>query len=152
MTTWQVASWLLRPEGITSGGTPIACGLAMVVAPKNVSPPAHELSTAELLGRLTQQTVALGKAEVARVKSDALALAGPAGRLAVLSIVALVAFSIGLAAFCFALYFGVESLTNSPLIASLVAGGAAWLVAFVMGGLALGGLRAIIASSSGRSA
>lgn len=122
----------------------------MVAAPKDVSTRTQDLSMPELLGRLAQQTVALTKAEIGRVKAEAVAMVGPAARAIVLGTVALIGFTVGLAAFGFALYFGVESLTNSPVIAALVVGGAAWFITFVTGGLALAGLRAMLAAHEER--
>src|SRR5688572_13989406 len=103
----------------------------------------EDMSTGELINRLTRETTALVKAEVARLKLQATSLVPQVAVFAMFAIVALGTFLLGLIAFGVALFAGVRTATGSEVIAGLVAGAIAWVIAAVAAGICAGIGRAI---------
>jgi hypothetical protein len=104
---------------------------------------AEDLSTGELITRLTSETTALVKAEVARIKLQAVSLVPQVVVLTMMGIIGLGTFLLGLVAFGIALFAGVQAASGSSVIAGLVAGGIAWLIAAIAAAICAGMARAI---------
>jgi hypothetical protein len=100
-------------------------------------------STGELISRLTRETSALVKAEVARLKLQASSIMAPAVSLGVLAVFAASTFMVGLFAFGVALFVGIQSLTGSAVLGGVVVGAVGFVLAGIAGALAAGVVRTI---------
>jgi hypothetical protein len=103
----------------------------------------EDASTGELITRLTRETVALAKAEVARLRLQASSIVAPAAVIGAMTIVAMGTFLLGLTALGVALFAGILAVTKSFVISGLVVGAVAWIIAAVAGAICAGVARAI---------
>ena len=106
-------------------------------------PDVDHASTGELITRLTRETGALVKAEVARLKLRASSIVGPAISIVVLGLIGAGTFALGLLGFGVALFSGIHALTGSALVAGLVVGAVAWIFAAIAGAICAAVVRAI---------
>ena len=108
-----------------------------------VQQPEENLSTGELISRLTRETTALVKAEVARVKLQASSIVAPAISVGIFAMLGAATFVLGLVAFGVALFSGIHSLTGSFVIAGLIVGAVLWVLAAIAGAICAAMVRAI---------
>src|SRR5262245_34286152 len=104
---------------------------------------AEQASTGELITRLTRETVALVKAEVARYKLKASSVTGSVISAGALAAVGLGTFALGLFGFGVALFFGILAVSGSEVLAGIVVGAVAFVLAGIAGAVCAAVVRAI---------
>jgi hypothetical protein len=108
-----------------------------------IEPEVDRASTGELITRLTRETKELIKAEIARLKLRGSTIVGPVVSVAVLALVGVGTFALGLLGFGVALFSGIHALTGSAWVAGLVVGAVAWVFAGIAGAICAAVVRAI---------